>query len=83
MNYARSAAIRFAHIHLNMGYAYDQLGNERLANQYYGKFLQLTDGNPDFWHTKEAVGSPDPAKPVTHARLHKVNETQDSPSWAT
>ena len=43
------------HIHLNMGYAYDQLGNERLANQYYGKFLQLTDGNPDFFGTRKKL----------------------------
>ena len=43
------------HIHLNMGYAYDQLGNERLANQYYGKFMQLTEGNPEFFSTRKKL----------------------------
>ncbi|MGE0472337.1 MAG: tetratricopeptide repeat protein [Nitrospirales bacterium] len=43
------------HLHLNMGYAYDQLGNKRLANQYYGKFMQLSEGNPDFFATRKKI----------------------------
>ena len=43
------------HIHLNMGYAYDQLGNNRLANQYYGKFMQLTEGKPEFFSTRKKL----------------------------
>lgn len=43
------------HLHLNMGYAYDQLGNKRLANQYYGKFMQFSEGNPDFFSTRKKI----------------------------
>ncbi len=43
------------HLHLNMGYAYDQLGNNRLANQYYGKFMQLSEGNPEFFSTRKKI----------------------------
>ena len=35
---AESLEAGLPHIHLNMGYAYEQLGNDRLANQYYGNF---------------------------------------------
>lgn len=43
------------HLHLNMGYAYDQLGNNRLASQYYGKFMQLSEGNPEFFSTRKKI----------------------------
>jgi len=42
-------------IHLNMGYAYEQLGNDRMANQYYGKFLKLSEGNPTFFSTRKKL----------------------------
>jgi Flp pilus assembly protein TadD len=42
-------------IHLNMGYAYEQLGNDRMANQYYGKFLKLSEGNPTFFATRKKL----------------------------
>ncbi len=43
------------HIPLNMGYAYEQLGNVRLANQYYGKFLKLSEGNPEFFPIRKKI----------------------------
>ncbi len=43
------------HIHLNMGYAYDRMGNNRLANQYFGRFLQLTEGQPEFFATRKKL----------------------------
>ena len=43
------------HIHLNMGYAYEHLGNIRLANRYYGKFLKLSEGNPKFFPTRKKL----------------------------
>ncbi|MDH5426804.1 MAG: tetratricopeptide repeat protein [Nitrospirota bacterium] len=43
------------HIHLNMGYAYEQLGNARLANQYYGKFLKLSEDQPAFYSTRKKL----------------------------
>lgn len=43
------------HIPLNLGYAYEKLGNERLATQYYGKFLKLSEGNPVFFETREKL----------------------------
>ncbi len=43
------------HTHLNMGYAYEQLGNLRLANQYYGKFLKLSEGNQAFFSTRKKL----------------------------
>jgi len=43
------------HIHLNMGYAYEQLGNNRLANQYYGNFLKLSEGQPGFFSTRKKL----------------------------
>jgi len=43
------------HIHLNMGYAYEHLGNERLANQYYGKFLKLSEDQPAFFSTRKKL----------------------------
>ena len=43
------------HIHLNMGYAYERMGNDRLANQYFRKFLQLTEGNPEFFSTRKKL----------------------------
>ena len=52
-------------IHLNMGYAYEQLGNDRMANQYYGKFLKLselqdavTSGNFQIVETKKLSEKP-------------------------
>jgi len=52
---AESLQSDLPHIQLNMGYAYDQLGNNRLATQYYGKFMQLTEGNPDFFATRKKL----------------------------
>ncbi|MCA9455381.1 MAG: tetratricopeptide repeat protein [Nitrospiraceae bacterium] len=43
------------HIHLNMGYAYERMGNNRLANQYFGRFLQLTEGQPEFFATRKKL----------------------------
>ncbi len=43
------------HVPLNLGYAYEKLGNERLATQYYGKFLKLSEGNPVFFETREKL----------------------------
>ena len=43
------------HIPLNLGYAYEQLGNDRLANQYYGKFLKLSEGQPAFFSTRKKL----------------------------
>lgn len=43
------------HIHLNMGYAYERLGNDRLANQYYGKFLKLSEDQPAFFSTRKKL----------------------------
>lgn len=56
------------HIHLNMGYAYEQMGNNRLANQYFGKFLQLTEGQPEFFATRKKL----------FARLTSMTKAQDS-----
>ncbi|HBP86829.1 MAG: tetratricopeptide repeat protein [Nitrospira sp.] len=61
------------HIHLNMGYAYERMGNNRLANQYFNKFLQLTDGQPEFF----------PVRKKLLARLTSMNKlpnpTTDNP----
>lgn len=43
------------HTHLNMGYAYERMGNNRLANQYFGRFLQLTEGQPEFFSTRKKL----------------------------
>jgi tetratricopeptide repeat protein len=56
------------HIHLNMGYAYERMGNNRLANQYFGKFLQLTEGQPEFFATRKKL----------FARLTSMTRAQDS-----
>ena len=62
------------HIHLNMGYAYERMGNNRLANQYFGRFLQLTEGQPEFFSIREKL----------FARLTSMTKppvsTTDSPS---
>ena len=52
---AESLQANLPHIHLNLGYAYEQMGNDRLANQYYGKFLQLSEGNPEFFSTRKKI----------------------------
>ncbi len=52
---AESLEADLPHIHLNMGYAYEKLGNDRLANQYYGKFLKLSEGNPVFFPTRKKL----------------------------
>jgi hypothetical protein len=55
-----------------MGYAYEKLGNERLANEYYVKFLKLSEGNPAFFSirkklyarfTEQVHSSPHPGLP--------------------
>jgi len=38
-----------------MGYAYEQLGKDRMANKYYGKFLQLSEGQPAFFSIREKL----------------------------
>jgi len=52
---AESLETDLPHIHLNMGYAYEHLGNDRLANQYYGKFLKLSEGQPAFFSTRKKL----------------------------
>jgi TolA-binding protein len=52
---AESLEADIPHIHLNMGYAYEQLGNDRMANQYYGKFLKLSEDNPAFFSTRKKL----------------------------
>ncbi len=52
---AESLAADLPHIHLNMGYAYEQLGNDRMANQYYGKFLKLSENQPSFFSTRKKL----------------------------
>lgn len=54
------------HIHLNMGSAYERMGNNRLANQYFGRFLQLTEGQPKFFSTRKKL----------FARLTSMTKTQ-------
>ncbi|HNP59329.1 MAG TPA: tetratricopeptide repeat protein [Nitrospirales bacterium] len=43
------------HIHLNMGYVYERMGNNRLANKYFGRFLQLTEGQPEFFPIRKKL----------------------------
>jgi tetratricopeptide (TPR) repeat protein len=43
------------HTHLNMGYAYENLGHIGLANEYYDKFLKLSEGNPAFFSTRKKL----------------------------
>jgi len=52
---AESLEADLPHIHLNMGYAYERLGNDRLANQYYGKFLELSEDQPAFFSTRKKL----------------------------
>ena len=52
---AESLAADLPHIHLNMGYAYEQLGNKHMANQYYGKFLKLSEDQPSFFSTRKKL----------------------------
>ena len=55
LHQAESLKADLPHIHLNMGYAYEQLGNDRMAKQYYGKFLKLSEGNPTFFSTRKKL----------------------------
>jgi TolA-binding protein len=43
------------HTHLNMGYAYEKLGNDRLAGEYYAKFMKLSEGNPAFFSIRKKL----------------------------
>lgn len=52
---AESLEANLPHIPLNMGYAYERLGNNRLANQYYGKFLELSEDNPKFFSIRKKL----------------------------
>jgi TPR repeat len=52
---AESLDAALPHIHLNMGYAYEKLGNARLANDYYAKFLKLSEGNPAFFSIRKKL----------------------------
>ena len=45
------------HIPLNLGYAYEKLGNQQLANQYYGKFLKLSEGKEAFFSIRRKLYS--------------------------
>lgn len=47
-------------IHLNLGYSFEQLGNSRLAELHYGKFLHLTDGHPAFFSIRTKLLSRSP-----------------------
>ena len=52
---AESLDAALPHVHLNMGYAYEKLGNERLANEYYAKFLKLSEGIPAFFSIRKKL----------------------------
>lgn len=52
---AESLDAALPHIHLNMGYAYEKLGNVRLANDHYAKFLKLSEGNPAFFSIRKKL----------------------------
>ena len=67
---AESLAADLPHIHLNMGYAYEQLGNKHMANQYYGKFLKLSENQPSFFSTRKKL----------YARLTQQTATETTPS---
>ncbi len=70
---AESLEANIPHIHLNMGYAYERLGNDRLANQYYGKFLKLSEGKPAFFSTRKKL----------FARLtQQIQPNKPSPSFS-
>jgi tetratricopeptide (TPR) repeat protein len=69
---AESLDSNLPHTHLNMGYAYEKLGNDRLANEYYARFLKLSEGNPDFFSirkklyarfTEQVTSTPKPGLP--------------------
>jgi Flp pilus assembly protein TadD len=47
-------------IHLNLGYSFEQLGNRRLADLHYGKFLRLSDEHPDFFSVRTKLLSRSP-----------------------
>lgn len=55
LRHAESLDATLPHTHLNMGYAYEKLGNDRLANEYYGKFLKLSEGNPEFFSIRKKL----------------------------
>ncbi|MEJ2095496.1 MAG: hypothetical protein P8X93_10280 [Gammaproteobacteria bacterium] len=38
-----------------MGYAYEKLGNDRLAGEYYAKFMKLSEGNPAFFSIRKKL----------------------------
>ncbi len=69
---AESLAADLPHIHLNMGYAYEQLGNDQMANQYYGKFLKLSEDQPSFFSTRKKL----------FARLTQPTAAEKTPSAA-
>lgn len=52
---AESLDAAIPHTQLNMGYAYEKLGNDRLANEYYAKFLKLSEGNPAFFSIRKKL----------------------------
>jgi tetratricopeptide (TPR) repeat protein len=60
------------HIHLNMGYAYERLGNDRLANEYYGKFLKLSEAQPAFFSIRKKLF----ARLTQHSSSLKDNPTK-------
>jgi TolA-binding protein len=52
---AESLSAGLPHTYLNMGYAYEKLGNTRLANEYYGRFLKVSEGKPTFFSTRKKL----------------------------
>jgi Flp pilus assembly protein TadD len=54
---AESLEADLPHIPLNLGYAYEQLGNNRLANHYYGEFLKLSEGIETFFSIRKKLFS--------------------------
>jgi TolA-binding protein len=52
---AESLDAAIPHTHLNMGYAYEKLGNDRLAGEYYAKFMKLSEGNPAFFSIRKKL----------------------------
>jgi len=52
---AESLDAALPHTHLNMGFAYEKLGNDRLANEYYAKFMKLSEGNPAFFSIRKKL----------------------------
>lgn len=55
LRHAESLEDDLPHIHLNMGYVYEQLGNDELARKSYEKFLMRSEGNPAFYSIRKKL----------------------------